>query len=309
MVYLMFGVGLVLLFFGGEVLIRGAVALARRFHLSPLVIGVTIVGFGTSTPELLVSLQAALAGAPALALGNVIGSNIANVLLILGLSAMIMPVPVPLATMRRDFAVMIGATLLLWAMLTGGLLSRWEGAVLTAGLVGYLWISLRDGKAAPATTVNVELPPVMPLWQAGFLTLAGLAALMLGARLMVTSATLIARDFGVPEAVIGLTVVAVGTSLPELATSIMAAVRRHPEIAVGNILGSNVFNILGILGITALIAPIPVDPRFAGFDIGLALAAALSFLALAALPARVGRIAGGGYLVSYGGYVLWLGLG
>lgn len=309
MVYLVFAIGLVLLFLGGEVLIRGAVAVARRFHLSPLVIGVTIVGFGTSTPELLVSLQSALAGAPALALGNVIGSNIANVLLILGLAALIMPVPLPLATMRRDFSVMIGATLLLWAMLAGGVLARWEGAVLVAGLVAYLWVSLRGGRAAPTTTVNVELPPAMALWQALLLTLAGLGALMLGARLLVNSATLIARDFGVPEAVIGLTVLAVGTSLPELATAILAALRRHPEIAVGNILGSNVFNILGILGITALVTPIPVEPRFAGFDIGLALAAALSFLAFAALPARVGRIAGGGYLVSYGGYVLWLGLG
>ncbi|PKP73580.1 MAG: sodium:calcium antiporter [Alphaproteobacteria bacterium HGW-Alphaproteobacteria-6] len=309
MVYLVFAVGLVLLFLGGEVLIRGAVALARRFHLSPLVIGVTIVGFGTSTPELLVALQSALAGAPALALGNVIGSNIANILLILGLAALIMPVPLPLNVMRRDFAVMIGATLMLWAMLAGGVLARWEGAVLVAGLVAYLWISLRGAKPAAATTVNVELPPAMALWRALLLTLAGLGALMLGARLLVGSATLIARDFGVSEAVIGLTVLAVGTSLPELATAILAALRRHPEIAVGNILGSNVFNILGILGITALVTPIPVEPRFAGFDIGLALAAALSFLAFAALPARVGRIAGGGYLVSYLGYVLWLGLG
>lgn len=300
MAYLMFVLGLVGLFFGGEFLIRGAVGVAQRFLVPPLIIGLTIVGFGTSTPELLVSLQAALGGAPALALGNVIGSNIANVLLILGLSALITAVPLRLADMRRDFAVMIGATLLLWLMLAGGMVARWEGLVLVAALAVYLWLCLKGaaGSSAPADGVVVR-----PLWKSLAFALLGLVVLMTGARLLVDSSTEIARAFGVSEAVIGLTIVAIGTSLPELATSIVAALRRHPEIAVGNILGSNVFNILGILGVTAAVTPIPVESRFAGLDMGLALAAALAMLAFAALPGRVGRLGGGALLVSYAGYI------
>ena len=300
MTYALFLAGLVGLFFGGEFLIRGAVGVARRLHVPPLVIGLTIVGFGTSTPELLVSLQAAMAGAPSLAIGNVIGSNIANILLILGLSSMIAVVPMRFADMRRDFAVMIGATLLLWLMFAGGVVSRVEGAVLTAGLLLYLWISLKDsaGSAPPQDGLVT-----IPLWQSIAFAVAGLIVLMIGARLLVDSATEIARTYGVSEAVIGLTIVAVGTSLPELATAIVAAMRRHPELAVGNILGSNVFNILGILGITALVTPIPVEARFAGLDMALALASALAMLAFAVLGGRIGRIGGGALLAGYAGYV------
>ncbi len=298
--YVLFLAGLVGLFFGGEFLIRGAVGIARRLHVPPLVIGLTIVGFGTSTPELLVSLQAAMAGAPSLAIGNVIGSNIANILLILGLSSLIAVVPLRFADMRRDFAVMIGATLLLWLMFAGGVVSRVEGTVLTAGLFLYLWISLKGtaGSAPPQDEVET-----IPLWQSIAFAVAGLIVLMVGARLLVDSATEIARTFGVSEAVIGLTIVAVGTSLPELATSIIAAMRRHPELAVGNILGSNVFNILGILGITALVTPIPVEARFAGLDMALALASALTMVGFAMFGGRIGRFGGGALLIGYVGYI------
>ncbi|OYX44433.1 MAG: sodium:calcium antiporter [Rhodobacterales bacterium 32-67-9] len=300
MTYVLFLAGLVGLFFGGEFLIRGAVGIARRLHVPPLVIGLTIVGFGTSTPELLVSLQAAMAGAPSLAIGNVIGSNIANILLILGLSSLIAVVPLRFADMRRDFAVMIGATLLLWLMFAGGVVSRVEGTVLTAGLFLYLWISLKGtaGSAPPQDEVET-----IPLWQSIAFAVAGLIVLMVGARLLVDSATEIARTFGVSEAVIGLTIVAVGTSLPELATSIIAAMRRHPELAVGNILGSNVFNILGILGITALVTPIPVEARFAGLDMALALASALTMVGFAMFGGRIGRFGGGALLIGYVGYI------
>ncbi|WP_343116955.1 calcium/sodium antiporter [Ostreiculturibacter nitratireducens] len=302
MVYLVFGAGLLALFFGGEFLVRGAVGIARRYHVPPLVIGLTIVGFGTSMPELLVSLQAALAGTPAIAVGNVLGSNIANILLILGLSSLIAPVGMRLGDLPRDFAVMIGATLLLWALMWGGLLTRVEGFLLLAGLVAYLALCLRD-KAEP----EPEGAHVPPLLQSLLAALGGLATLMLGAKFLVSSATEIARDYGISEAVIGLTIVAVGTSLPELATSLVAAFRRQADIAVGNILGSNIFNILGILGATAAVTPVPIDPRFVGLDMGLVLAASIALLALAAAAGRIGRRAGGGLLIAYGSYLALMG--
>lgn len=302
MVYVVFGAGLLALFFGGDFLVRGAVGIARRFHVPPLVIGLTIVGFGTSTPELLVSLQAALAGTPAIAIGNVVGSNIANILLILGVSALIAPVGIRFGDLPREFAVMIGATLLLWVLMVGGHLVRAEGALLVAGLGVYLALCLRD-KAEPAP----EGTHVPPLWQTAVYALGGLLTLMLGARFLVASATEIARDYGISEAVIGLTIVAIGTSLPELATSVVAAFRRQADIAVGNILGSNIFNILGILGATALVTPVPIEPRFVRLDLGLALAAALALLALSATAGRIGRRAGGGLLAAYGGYLALMG--
>lgn len=318
MVYLMFAAGIAGLFLGGEFLIRGSVAVARRMMIPPLVIGLTIVAFGTSTPELLVSLQAALAGSSAIAIGNVVGSNIANVLLILGLSALVVAVPMNFAAMRRDFAMMIGATLVLWAMLLDGTLSHSDGAVLAIMLAVYLWLALKaargtDGASgAKADGAVPDIDPVVaaarvapPLWRSLAGVIAGLLILMAGARLLVDSATEIARTFGVSEAVIGLTIVAVGTSLPELATSILAAFRRHPEIAIGNILGSNIFNIGCILGATAMITPVPVDPRFARFDMALALAAALAMLGFAALLGKTGRLGGSALLMSYAGYVIY----
>lgn len=308
MVYLMFAAGLLGLFVGGEFLIRGSVAVARRLMVPPLVIGLTIVAFGTSTPELLVSVQAALAGVPAIAIGNVVGSNIANVLLILGFAAVITVVPLPFTTMRRDYATMIAATFVLWAILLSGSVTRAFGAVLVAGIGLYVWQTLKGARSSGAKEPDMD--PALaaaavapPLWKSLPAVLGGLVILMVGARLLVDSATEIARAFGVSEAVIGLTIVAVGTSLPELATSILAAIRRQPEIAVGNILGSNIFNILCIFGTTALIFPVPADPRFARLDMGIALAAALAMLGFAVLRGKVGRIGGAGLLAGYAGYV------
>ncbi|GAB4385084.1 calcium/sodium antiporter [Albidovulum sp.] len=303
MVYILFLVGLAGLFLGGDLLVRGAVAVARRFAISPIVIGATIIGFGTSAPELLVSLQAALAGTPALAIGNVVGSNIANILLILGSAAVISTVPIGWAAIRRDFLLMLAATLALWAALASGRVARPEGLLLTLGLAGYLAICLRVPRDAPDLDSLAAGTP--PLWRAALQALVGLVALVIGARLLVTSASEIARMLGVGEAAIGLTVVAIGTSLPELAIAIAAALRRHSEIVLGNILGSNIFNALGIIGLSALVTPIAVEDRFIRCDMPIALAAALVPAALAATTGRAGRLAGLGLLCLYALYTAW----
>ncbi|MDZ7905969.1 MAG: calcium/sodium antiporter [Cypionkella sp.] len=299
MTYLLFLLGLGALFVGGEGLVRGASAVARHFHLSPIVIGLTIVGFGTSAPELLVSVQAALAGQPAISIGNVLGSNIANILLILGVSAAIAPLVVPFAKLRRDIGIMLAATAAIWVMLLDGQVTRLEGALLIAGLLVFLGLAFKSGKIEP-TEVSAD---DMPQWQAWAYTLGGLVVLVIGARLLVDSATEIARAFGISEAVIGLTIVAVGTSLPELATSVVAALRKQTEIAVGNVVGSNIFNIFSILGTTALISPIPADARFASTDMPVVAGTAIGLALMAMLLGGVPRIAGLILLAGYGVYV------
>lgn len=303
LVYVLFFVGLLGLFFGGEYLVRGAVSIARSYRISPMVIGLTIVGFGTSTPELLVSLNAALDGASAIAVGNVLGSNIANILLILGVTALICPVVIDLRRVWRDLAFMLGSAALLWVMLLDGGLDRPEAAILLAALVLFLVLSFVTGRDAPDEDPGSEA--LMPVWKASLITLGGLAVLMVGARLLVDSSTEIARAFGISEAVIGLTVVAVGTSLPELATSVIAAWRRHSEIAVGNIIGSNIFNILGILGLTGLILPImDLDPRFLAQDMPWVIGSTAALVVLAAGLSGVTRWAGTILLCAYIVYVL-----
>ncbi|MGC9447306.1 calcium/sodium antiporter [Cereibacter johrii] len=301
MVYILFVAGLLGLFFGGEFLVRGAANVARSYRISPMVIGLTIVGFGTSTPELLVSLNAALDGASSIAVGNVLGSNIANILLILGLTALIYPVAVDGRRVWKDLAFMVGAAVLLWIMLLGDGLSRIEAGVLVAALVGFLVLSFLSGRTEEEETDPEALTPV---WKSALITLGGLVVLMVGARLLVDSSTQIARSFGISEAVIGLTIVAVGTSLPELATSVIAAWRRHSEIAVGNVIGSNIFNVLGILGITGLVLPIEgLDPRFLREDMPWVVGSSLLLVLLAFALKGVPRWAGVLLLLAYGGYV------
>jgi cation:H+ antiporter len=293
--------GLIGLFFGGEALVRGSVGIARRMAISPLLIGLTVVGFGTSTPELLVSVNAALSGVPDIAVGNIVGSNIANILLIVGLSAMVWPITVMGATLRRDTAVMVAAALALIPIFAMGLIGRPAGLALVVGLVGYLvWAFLHpgdveeeDSSASPPTSVIVSV-----VWVVG-----GLVALMFGAQFLVDGAVSIARGYEISEAFIGLTIVAVGTSLPELATSLIAAFRRQSEIAIGNIIGSNIFNMLGILGVTALIAPVPVAPRFLTFDLPVMIAASLALTALLLARPVIGRGIGFTLLAGYVVYV------
>jgi cation:H+ antiporter len=301
--YLLFVAGLVALFFGGEYLVKGASGVARHFRLSPMVIGLTVVGFGTSAPEMLVSLQAALEGQPAIAIGNVVGSNIANILLILGISALIAPLLIPAAKLWRDFAFMIAATAILWWMLLDGKLSLLDGGLLLAGLIVFLIVAFKTGKEE----ADPDADPLPAQWISWAYTLGGLVVLVIGARLLVDSAIIIARTFGISEAIIGLTIVAVGTSLPELATSVIAALRKQTEIAVGNIVGSNIFNIFGILGITTLIHPIDADPRFAQIDMVWAMGAAVLLVVLSVALKGLPRIAGLALLGGYGAYVYLLG--
>lgn len=292
--------GLIGLFLGGEALVRGSVGIARRMAIPPLLIGLTVVGFGTSTPELLVSVQAAMRGVPDIAVGNIIGSNIANILLIVGLTSLVWPIRVSGATLRRDTAVMVAAALVLVPVFATGEIGRLPGLLLVAALAGYLtWAYLQPG---PATDDDDTAVPTSvaksALWVA-----AGLVALMFGARFLVDGSVSIARSLGASEAFIGLTIVAVGTSLPELATSIIAAFRRQSEIAIGNIVGSNIFNVLGILGVTAIIKPVPVADRFLAFDLPIMIAATLALTALLLTRPVIGRGIG---LVVLAAYIIYV---
>lgn len=292
--------GLIGLFFGGEVLVRGSVGIAQRMAIPPLLIGLTVVGFGTSTPELLVSVDAALRGVPDIAVGNIVGSNIANILLIIGLSALVWPIQVTGATLRRDTAVMVAAALILVPIFALGEMGRITGIMLVAGLAIYLIWAYRQSNEA-LSEVGVPAPNSMlisVLW-----VIAGLIALMLGARFLVDGAVSIARGVGISEAFIGLTIVAVGTSLPELATSIIAAFRRQSEIAIGNVVGSNIFNVLGILGVTAVIAPVPVASRFLTFDLPVMIGASILLMALLLMRPAIGRGVAALLLV---GYILYV---
>lgn len=294
------GLGLVLLFFGGDLLVRGAVALAARLCVPPLLIGLTIVGFGTSMPELLVSLNAAFAGLPDIAVGNVVGSNTANILLILGLALLVAPLPTRMPGLSRDLVVMLASAGLLALVAMGGRVAGWHGLLFLALLAAYLVYGAIRGRAQGAE--DADSGSSMALWQMlGFIA-AGLAALVFGADFLVDGATSLARGMGISDAVIGLTVVAVGTSLPELATSVVAAFKRQPEIAVGNVVGSNIFNILGILGLTAAITPVPVAPQMAAFDIPVMVVVSLAIAVLLTVLRRVPQWAGLGLLAAYGWY-------
>jgi len=261
--FLLLALGLLVLTLGAEGLVRGGSGLARRLGLSPLVIGLTLVAFGTSSPELAVALKAALGGSGDLMIGNVVGSNIFNVAVILGLSAVVTPLAVQLQVIRLDIPVMLGATLVFWILLqTGALLDRWEGLLLFSALVVYLTVLVRLSRRESRENQDLAPPQVpqdpaaMPVPRGSLLAVAGLAGLVGGSRLFVDQASLLARQWGVSEAVIGLTIVAVGTSLPELATSLVAAARRETDVAIGNLVGSNIFNLLAIGGLTSLVIPV-----------------------------------------------------
>ena len=313
MMYLLALGGFVLLFAGGEWLVRGAVTVSRRFGISPLLIGLTIVAFCTSAPELLVSLEAASRGQIDIAVGNVVGSNIANVLLIIGVSALIFPIVVKKAEMRRDTLVMLAAIMLMTGLAILGTIERWHGGLMLGALITYIWYAYwtEVHSETPSAELHVrgaeEFSGVSKRLWLGFLELGiGLGALVVGSRMLVNGAGEIAREFGVPEAVIGLTLVAVGTSLPELATSVMAALRGHADVAVGNVVGSNLFNVAAIIGLTSLFHPLPVSETIASFDIWVMLGSSLLLAALLLLRGRIGRMAGALLLAAYIGYVAFL---
>ena len=282
--------GLVLLVAGAEVLVRGAAKLAAQFGIPPLIIGLTVVAFGTSAPETAVSVQAALDGSGDLAIGNVVGSNIANVLLILGVTALIAPLLVSRQLIRLDVPIMIGASLVTWALAWDGSLSRTDGALLFAGILAYtaflIITSLREkGIAAEddefAAEFGLDETPKPYAWLINLaLIAAGLALLVSGSNFLVEGAVTLARALGITELVIGLTVVAVGTSLPELATSVMAAIKGERDIAVGNIVGSNIYNLLCVLGLASLVSPqaISVAANALAFDFPVMIAVAIACL-------------------------------
>ncbi|GAC25355.1 inner membrane protein [Paraglaciecola mesophila KMM 241] len=303
-------VGVALLTAGGEGFIRGALGLAKKWGLSALFCGLVIVGFGTSMPELFVSVNAALNNQPDIAIGNVIGSNIANVLLILGLCAMIMPLTVAPISLRRDALMVIAASVLCIALSSKGVISFAEGLLLLGALAAYLtWTYLSEkGQSAPAAELHaaegqeIENVPQSMFWSVVQLVV-GLGLLIAGSQILLKGAVGIAHGLGVSEAVIGLTLVAFGTSLPELTISIIAALRKHADVAVGNILGSNIFNLLGILGVSSLIKPIQVTGRVAEFDQWVMLAVALVLLLFLYTGRRLSRTEGGILFLAYVVYI------
>jgi cation:H+ antiporter len=317
--------GLALLVTGGEFFVRGAVQIANRLGVSPLLIGLTLVGFGTSTPELVTSVQASLAGSPGIAVGNIVGSNIANILIILGLAALIAPIAVSSAALRRDGAIGVAVALALAGVGLFGMLDRAVGTIFLLGLVGYIayaWREERRGepdhtaafdkalafegvRPSGVLASDVSAPRRGGAGIALSLAMAvgGLAVVVAGGYLLVDGAVGLARRLGVSETVIGLTIVAVGTSLPELVTSVVAAVRRHADVALGNVLGSNIYNILGIGGATALIAPTPIPEAIAAYDVWVMLGASVLLMVLARTGWRIGRREGAALLVLYGVYV------
>lgn len=313
MIYLELAAGLLLLLVGGELLVRGAVATATRAGVSPLLIGLTLVGFGTSTPELLTSVEAAIVGSPGIAVGNVVGSNIANILLILGVAALICPLKVSRGAFYRDGTVVALAALCGVAACLTGELRPLGGVLLVMLLIGYIVYCYRTERVDETTTEN-PIHPALAIPGSINLTLAfsivlvvgGLALTVLGAHLLVSSVLAIGIAVGISETVLGLTVVAVGTSLPELVTSVLAAFRRQPDIAFGNIVGSNIYNILGILGITAIIEPIPVPSEIVQADIWIMLAATGMLLFFSISGWRISRAEGGIFLAAYGAYLLFV---
>jgi len=294
------------LILGGDYLVRGAVEVAQRLRVSPLVIGLTLVGFGTSMPELVTSVQAALTGSPGIAIGNVVGSNIANILLILGLTALLAPLSVAASVLKRDGAVMIAASLLLVAVILLDALSRAVGVSFLVLLLAYVTSLLIFARSAPVERDIPAPAKSQPTFVSVLAILGGLVLTIISARMLIAGATNLARTFEVSEAVIGLTIVAVGTSLPELVTSMSAARRGQTGLAIGNIIGSNIFNILGILGVTAALKPLSVPARFADADVWVMLGSAILLAVFARSGWRIGRGEGAVLLLLFVCYSFYL---
>ncbi|MBO6725573.1 MAG: calcium/sodium antiporter [Rhizobiaceae bacterium] len=297
--------GLALLIVSGDLLVRGAVQAAENLGISPLVIGLTVVSAGTSLPELLISVQAALTGAPGIAIGNVVGSNIANVLLVIGVPAMMVPIRPLGQGLRRNVTAMIAATLVFMMFMSNGLLGRFEGLLLFACIIAYVywqfWMARRASRSGQAAAPHHHDTKRVAAYLIG-----GLIGLPIAAKLTVNGGIGVAEAFNVPDTIIGLTVIAVGTSLPELATTVMAACRRSTAIALGNVVGSNIFNILGIMGLTALITPVAVDPHIIAMDMWVMLGAAIVVAILAFGRLTAGKWAGAAMLAAYAIYIVAL---
>jgi cation:H+ antiporter len=302
--------GVAILVVGADIFVRGASAIAERFGISAFVIGLVVVGFGTSTPELAVNISAALKGSTDIAVGNVVGSNIANVGVILGISALIMPLAVHLRMIKVELPLMIAVSIGLWVLALGGSITRWEGVLMLVAFVGFLVFLLKTSQAEPKD-VQAEFEGEVHATRSNASTIGfivgGLAMLMGGGYLCVEAAVDLARGFGMSELVIGLTIVAVGTSLPELASSAMAAWRGKTDIAIGNVIGSNIYNVLCVLGITSVIKPLPTTgATVMWLDLPVMIAFAVVLIPMMLIGMRVSRLSGALLLVGYGAYVWYL---
>jgi cation:H+ antiporter len=293
-----------MLVLGGDFVVRGAVAAAHRFRVKPVLVGLTVISFGTSLPELLVSVQAVSSGYPGLAVGSIVGSNIANILLILGATAVITPIALHAHGVRRETVAVVGSALLLVVLGWGDVIVAWHGAAMLALLAGLTWSTYRRNRLADQPAVLGETAPAV---QRGWVTLAliagGLVLLMFGADQLIEGGVAMAHQLGVPNAIIGLTLIAIGSSLPELTSCVIAAYRRQPGLAVGNVLGSNVFNILGALGAAAMIGPIPVDLPVLEIDIWIMLAASLVLALFVFIGRPIGRLVGASFLAIFAVYI------
>lgn len=301
--------GLVLLFLGGEILIRAAVSLARRFGVSPLIIGATVIAAGTSAPELVVGLIAAFEDKPGIAIGNVVGSNIANLLLVLGAAAVIYPIAQNRRALYRDGSVCVGASILFVILALAGRLELWHGVVMLGVLAGYLagsyWLDRRDSHVAQEIVAEVaelaDAAQSLPLNSVKLV--AGFAGLIVGSDLLVDGAVATASAIGMSETVIGITIVAVGTSLPELAASVVAARHKHSDVALGNAIGSCIFNLLAIIGAVTLVRPLRVPQQIIEFDMWAMLSVTMLVMIAAFWRNNLGRLAGGVMLTVYALYV------
>lgn len=262
--YLILIAGLTILVFSGDWLVRGGASLAKRFHVSPMVIGVTIISLGTSAPEFVVSLNAALSGHPDISIGNVVGSNIANIALVLGVTALILTIPVKKKTARFDWSVMTFATLLFYLFSRDLVFQQYEGAIFVLLLIGYIWYSISSSHKE-MKDIKKQIAPFNTLLSIGIIIIS-VIGLIAGSTLLVNGASNIALSWGISERVVSISVIAFGTSVPELVTSVMAARRKELDISVGNLIGSNIFNLFGVIGITSLFTDIPVNLRTLNFD-------------------------------------------
>ncbi len=301
--------GLAVVYFGAEFLVRGSKNLALAMGIRPMIVGLTVVAFGTSMPEFFVSFTSALKNSSSIAVGNIVGSNICNIGLILGLAALVRPLTVDSGMLKREMPIMLGASLLFWALIADGSIGRFDGVLLMAGIVLFTFQQIRSARKEmsagknsgdeEAATDNSKLKNIL-------FALGGIVGLVVGANLMITGAVSLALKIGVSELVVGLSIVAFGTSLPELATSMVAAARKESDISIGNVVGSNIFNILFVIGLTSLIRPIPVEASVISTQTPAMLAFSVVLLPFMIFKRDINRLEGFILLASYIAYVVWI---
>jgi cation:H+ antiporter len=310
--FLIFSAGLGVLYFGAEWLVRGAASLALRYGIRRIVVGITIVALGTSMPEFVINFFAALAHEDSLALGNIVGSNISNIALILGTSALVLPMVVRPSTLRKEYPIMMGVMILFYVVALDGVISKIDGLILVLCLVLFMIYLVIDGRRHARRVDDDDAAPVEtsaamnPVWKKVLFLIGGIAFLAVGARLMVYSAVNIAESMGIEPVVVGLTIVAVGTSLPELAASLVSAVKQEADMSIGNVLGSNLLNVLFVVGLVALIRPLQVDAASLSVHFPVMLGFSALLLPVAWTSYRISRFEGGLLLTAFLSYIIYL---